>query len=136
MLNMAKESAARVLAAERRAAALAGGVAAAKDDGVATLVRLKAIMEARVRPLPLFESLASVHLPLFWIGWMVWVGACFRSSRVVLSGMRERGTGIWSSGAPEFAAILGRFWGAFVLAPFGILVSGFGERLFRCHSEL
>jgi hypothetical protein len=49
--------------------------------------------------------------------------------------MRERGTGISSSGAPEFAAILGRFWGAFVLAPFGMLVSGFGERLFRCHSE-
>ncbi|KAM0862210.1 hypothetical protein ACQ4PT_045414 [Festuca glaucescens] len=56
MLNMAKESAARVLAAERRAAVLAGGVAAAKEDGVAALVRLKGIMEARVRPLPPSES--------------------------------------------------------------------------------
>jgi hypothetical protein len=50
MLNMAQESAARVLAAERRAATLAAGLAAAKKDGVATLVRLKAVMDARVRP--------------------------------------------------------------------------------------
>ena len=48
MLNMAQESAARVLAAERRAAALAAGLEAAKEDGVAALLRLKAIMEARV----------------------------------------------------------------------------------------
>ncbi|KAL6899305.1 hypothetical protein ACP4OV_005963 [Aristida adscensionis] len=53
MLNMAQESAARVLAAERRAAALAGRAEAARDDGVAALVRLKTIMEARV-----FRSLA------------------------------------------------------------------------------
>lgn len=48
MLNMAQESAARVLAAERRAAELAAGLEAAKEDGVAALLRLKAIMEARV----------------------------------------------------------------------------------------
>jgi hypothetical protein len=52
MLNMAQESAARVLAAERRAAALAAGLEAAKEDGVAALLRLKAIMEARVRQSP------------------------------------------------------------------------------------
>lgn len=65
MLNMAQESAARVLAAERRAAALAGGLAAAREDGVAALVRLKAIMEARVRhapppPLPLLRFFFSL----------------------------------------------------------------------------
>nr|CAB3447034.1 unnamed protein product [Digitaria exilis] len=47
MLNMAQESAARVLAAERRAAALAAGLETAKEDGVAALLRLKAIMESR-----------------------------------------------------------------------------------------
>ena len=52
MLNMAQESAARVLEAERRAAALAAGREAAKEDGVAALLRLKAIMEARVRQSP------------------------------------------------------------------------------------
>lgn len=64
MLNMAQESAARVLAAERRAAALAAGLAAAKEDGVAALVRLKAIMEARVRPL----SVPSPFEPRFRFG--------------------------------------------------------------------
>ncbi|CAL4887073.1 unnamed protein product [Urochloa decumbens] len=59
MLNMAQESAARVLAAERRAAALAAGLEAAKEDGVATLLRLKAVMEARVKEVQL-ES--SVHV--------------------------------------------------------------------------
>ncbi|PAN06715.1 hypothetical protein PAHAL_1G283000 [Panicum hallii] len=59
MLNMAQESAARVLAAERRAAALAAGLEAAKEDGVAALLRLKAIMEARVKEVEL-ES--SVHV--------------------------------------------------------------------------
>ncbi|CAM0945520.1 unnamed protein product [Alopecurus aequalis] len=59
MLNMAKESAARVLAAERRAAVLAGGVAAAKEDGVAALVRLKAIMEARIKEV---ESRSLAHV--------------------------------------------------------------------------
>uniref|UniRef100_A0A0D9VHK0 Uncharacterized protein n=1 Tax=Leersia perrieri TaxID=77586 RepID=A0A0D9VHK0_9ORYZ len=59
MLNMAQESAARVLAAERRAAALAGGLAAARDDGVAALVRLKAIMESRVKEV---ESQSFVHI--------------------------------------------------------------------------
>ena len=62
MLNMAQESAARVLEAERRAAALAAGLEAAKEDGVAALLRLKAIMEARVRfslpPPPAPEPLA------------------------------------------------------------------------------
>ncbi|KAL6634626.1 hypothetical protein ACP70R_027297 [Stipagrostis hirtigluma subsp. patula] len=60
MLNMAQESAARVLAAERRAAALAGRAAAAKDDGVATLLRLKAIMEARIKEVEL-QSVAHVQ---------------------------------------------------------------------------
>ncbi|CAO2039396.1 unnamed protein product [Urochloa humidicola] len=59
MLNMAQESAARVLAAERRAAALAAGLEAAKEDGVAALLRLKAVMEARVKEVQL-ES--SVHV--------------------------------------------------------------------------
>jgi hypothetical protein len=59
MLNMAQESAARVLAAERRAATLAAGLAAAKKDGVATLVRLKAVMDARVRPCLLFSPFKS-----------------------------------------------------------------------------
>ncbi|XP_062219440.1 uncharacterized protein LOC133919162 [Phragmites australis] len=59
MLNMAQESAARVLAAERRAAALAGGLAAAKEDGVAALVRLKGIMEDRIKEVEL-QSLAHV----------------------------------------------------------------------------
>ncbi|RLN07351.1 uncharacterized protein C2845_PM11G09270 [Panicum miliaceum] len=59
MLNMAQESAARVLAAERRAVALAAGLKAAKEDGVAALLRLKAIMEARVKEVEL-ESLAHV----------------------------------------------------------------------------
>ncbi|GJN21434.1 hypothetical protein PR202_gb08906 [Eleusine coracana subsp. coracana] len=53
MLNMAQESAARVLAAERRAASLAAGLAAAKEDGVAALVRLKAIMDARIKEVEL-----------------------------------------------------------------------------------
>lgn len=56
MLNMAQESAARVLAAERRAAALAAGLAAAKEDGVSALVRLKAIMEARIKEKDLESS--------------------------------------------------------------------------------
>ncbi|KAM0873137.1 hypothetical protein ACQ4PT_038272 [Festuca glaucescens] len=60
MLNMAKESAARVLAAERRAAVLAGGVAAAKEDGVAALVRLKGIMDARIKQVE-SQSLAHVR---------------------------------------------------------------------------
>uniref|UniRef100_A0ACD5YVU6 Uncharacterized protein n=1 Tax=Avena sativa TaxID=4498 RepID=A0ACD5YVU6_AVESA len=60
MLNMAKESAARVLAAEQRAAVLAGGVAAAKEEGVAALVRLKAIMEARIKQVE-SQSLAHVR---------------------------------------------------------------------------
>uniref|UniRef100_J3LE73 Flavin-containing monooxygenase n=1 Tax=Oryza brachyantha TaxID=4533 RepID=J3LE73_ORYBR len=59
MLNMAQESAARVLAAERRAAALAGGLAAAREDGVAALVRLKAIMEARIKEV---ESQSLAHI--------------------------------------------------------------------------
>ncbi|KAL5665732.1 hypothetical protein ACJX0J_025840, partial [Zea mays] len=59
MLNMAQESAARVLAAERRAAALAAGLEAAKEDGVATLLRVKAIMEARIKEKDL-ESLVHV----------------------------------------------------------------------------
>uniref|UniRef100_A0A0E0DPJ7 Uncharacterized protein n=1 Tax=Oryza meridionalis TaxID=40149 RepID=A0A0E0DPJ7_9ORYZ len=60
MLNMAQESAARVLAAERRAAALAGGLAAAREDGVAALVRLKAIMEARIKEAE-SQSLANIN---------------------------------------------------------------------------
>ncbi|KAG8059117.1 hypothetical protein GUJ93_ZPchr0002g23759 [Zizania palustris] len=59
MLNMAQESAARVLAAERRAAALAGGLVAAREDGVAALVRLKAIMEARIKEV---ESQSLAHI--------------------------------------------------------------------------
>ncbi|KAL5212802.1 hypothetical protein ABZP36_023649 [Zizania latifolia] len=59
MLNMAQESAARVLAAERRAAALAGGLEAAREDGVAALVRLKAIMEARIKEV---ESQSLAHI--------------------------------------------------------------------------
>ena len=47
MLNAAREAAARILAAERRAAALAGGMAAVRDDAVAALLRLKAISDAR-----------------------------------------------------------------------------------------
>jgi hypothetical protein len=62
MLNMAQESAARVLAAERRAAALAAGLEAAKDDGVAALLRLKAIMDARVRcSPPIHHAHPSIH---------------------------------------------------------------------------
>ena len=38
------------------AAALAAGLDTAKEDGVAALLRLKAIMEARVRSLPFFLS--------------------------------------------------------------------------------
>ncbi|WVZ74870.1 hypothetical protein U9M48_022991 [Paspalum notatum var. saurae] len=56
MLNMAQESAARVLAAERRAAALAAGLEAAKEDGVAALVRLKSIMDARIKEKELESS--------------------------------------------------------------------------------
>ncbi|KAG0533580.1 hypothetical protein BDA96_04G205200 [Sorghum bicolor] len=59
MLNMAQESAARVLAAERRAAALAAGLEAAKEDGVAALLRLKATMEARIKEK---ELETSVHV--------------------------------------------------------------------------
>ncbi|XP_066327784.1 uncharacterized protein [Miscanthus floridulus] len=59
MLNMAQESAARVLAAERRAAALAAGLEAAKEDGVAALLRLKAIMAARIKEKEL-EALVHV----------------------------------------------------------------------------
>ncbi|KAK1617705.1 hypothetical protein QYE76_023222 [Lolium multiflorum] len=59
MLNMAKESAARVLEAERRAAALAGAVAAAKEEGVATLCRLKGIMKAKIK---LAESQSLAHV--------------------------------------------------------------------------
>jgi hypothetical protein len=94
MLNMAKESAARVLAAERRAAALAGDVAAAKEEGVATLCRLKGIMEDKVRPPP-----PTFSNRLFWsacllVGWMDLlgcVGACFRSSSVVVADNLEFG---------------------------------------------
>lgn len=79
MLNMAQESAARVLAAERRAAALAGGLAAAREDGVAALVRLKAIMEARVRhapppPLPLLRFFFFACSFRWLVGWLV---GCF-----------------------------------------------------------
>lgn len=59
MLNTTKESAARVLAAEERAAVLEGRVAAAKEDGVAALVRLKAIMEARIKEV---ESKSLAHV--------------------------------------------------------------------------
>jgi hypothetical protein len=74
MLNMAQESAARVLAAERRAAALAAGLEAAKEDGVATLLRVKAIMEARVwLPLPLRSNrslwLGALLIVSFFRGW-------------------------------------------------------------------
>ena len=66
MLNMAQESAARVLAAERRAAALAAGLEAAKENGVAALLRLKAIMEARVcLSLPLSARSARFGWVLF-----------------------------------------------------------------------
>ncbi|KAM3241817.1 hypothetical protein ACQJBY_054515 [Aegilops geniculata] len=60
MLNMAKESAARVLAAERSVAVLTGGIAAAKEDGVAALVRLKNIMKDRMKQVEL-QSLAHVR---------------------------------------------------------------------------
>ena len=65
MLNMAQESAARVLAAERRAAALAAGLEAAKENGVAALLRLKAITAARVY-LSLPPSLRSNRS--LWLG--------------------------------------------------------------------
>jgi hypothetical protein len=128
MLNMAKESAARVLAAERRAAALAGDVAAAKEEGVATLCRLKGIMEDKVRPPP-----PTFSNRLFWsacllVGWMDLLG------RSVLASVRVQlfSPIIWNSGAPpEFSRFRGGFGGALVLVlPFGILVHGFG-----CHSE-
>jgi hypothetical protein len=48
MLNAAREAAARILAAERRAAALAGGMDAVRDDAVAALLRFKAISDAKV----------------------------------------------------------------------------------------
>ncbi|XP_044953619.1 uncharacterized protein LOC123403772 isoform X3 [Hordeum vulgare subsp. vulgare] len=59
MLNMAKESAARVLAAERSVAVLAEGIAAAKEDGIAALVRLKDIMKARMKQV---ESQSLAHV--------------------------------------------------------------------------
>jgi hypothetical protein len=71
MLNMAQESAARVLAAERRAAALAAGLEAAKEDGVAALLRLKATMEARVCLSPPYLSARIARF-----GWVL--GESFR----------------------------------------------------------
>jgi hypothetical protein len=95
MLNMAKESAARVLAAERRAAALAGDVAAAKEEGVATLCRLKGIMEDKVRPPPPPYRIDCFGLfACLLVGWMDLlgcVGACFRSSSVVVADNLEFG---------------------------------------------
>jgi hypothetical protein len=67
MLNMAQESAARVLTAERRAVALAASLEAAKEDGVAALLRLKAIMEVRVW---IFLSLSPLE-PLALAGCLV-----------------------------------------------------------------
>ncbi|KAJ1271383.1 hypothetical protein BS78_06G124400 [Paspalum vaginatum] len=49
MLSVAREAAARILAAERRAAVLAGATAAARDDAVAALLRLKAISDAKIK---------------------------------------------------------------------------------------
>ena len=73
MLNMAQESAARVLEAERRAAALAAGREAAKEDGVAALLRLKAIMEATVRQSP------SIPLPDLLVEFARGLSVCYES---------------------------------------------------------
>ncbi|PKA57942.1 hypothetical protein AXF42_Ash012481 [Apostasia shenzhenica] len=49
ILNTAKESAARVLAAERRALGFQQSLCAAKEEAVATMLRLKSIMEEKIR---------------------------------------------------------------------------------------
>ncbi|PAN38557.1 hypothetical protein PAHAL_7G180400 [Panicum hallii] len=59
MLNAAREAAARILAAERRAAALAGGMDAVRDDAVAALLRFKAISDAKIKEAKL-QSLAHI----------------------------------------------------------------------------
>lgn len=76
MLNMAQESAARVLTAERRAVALAASLEAAKEDGVAALLRLKAIMEVRVW---LFLSLSARTARFGWVlrECLVFFGFCW-----------------------------------------------------------
>jgi hypothetical protein len=65
-------------------AALEAGLAAAKDDGVAELVRFKAIMEDRVRPnllssSPSFKSFRSGRKVARWFGCSVnrWRLGCF-----------------------------------------------------------
>lgn len=57
ILNTTKESATRILASERRALQLQQNLSIAKDDSLAILLRLKAIMEAKVLPL----SLSVLH---------------------------------------------------------------------------
>lgn len=48
ILNTAKESAARVLAAERRALGFQQRLFAAKEEALSTMLRLKALMEEKV----------------------------------------------------------------------------------------
>ncbi|WVZ85983.1 hypothetical protein U9M48_032836 [Paspalum notatum var. saurae] len=60
MLSVAREAAARILAAERRAAVLEGATAAARDDAVAALLRLKAISDAKIKEAKL-QSWAHVN---------------------------------------------------------------------------
>ncbi|XP_072981334.1 uncharacterized protein [Typha angustifolia] len=49
ILNTAKESAARILAAERKALGFQQSLFAAKEEAVATLLRVKAVMDSKVR---------------------------------------------------------------------------------------
>ncbi|KAM0943203.1 hypothetical protein DsansV1_C13g0119761 [Dioscorea sansibarensis] len=49
ILNMAQESAARILVSERRALGFQRSLFAAKDEAVSTLLRLKSIMESKIK---------------------------------------------------------------------------------------
>nr|CAD1825262.1 unnamed protein product [Ananas comosus var. bracteatus] len=49
LVNTAREAAARVAASERRAAGLRRSAAAAKEDALATMLRLKAIMDSKLK---------------------------------------------------------------------------------------
>lgn len=54
ILNTAKESAARILASEQRALQLQRDLSLAKAESLALLLRLKAVMDAKVRALALY----------------------------------------------------------------------------------
>ena len=63
ILNTAKESAARILASERKALRFQQSLFAAKDEAIATMLRLKSLMDSQV--MRLYSRLIDLVRDLF-----------------------------------------------------------------------